>query len=93
VGETLQEQGEAVRQAMEELLGYFSKHTNRLSYCARLCAGQAIGSGMVEGACKNVIGKRLKQTAARWKLGNVQKMAVLCCCCYSDFWTPYWTAA
>jgi hypothetical protein len=93
VGKTLQEQGEPAREAMEELLGYFSKHTTRLNYCARLYAGQSIGSGMVEGACKNVIGKRLKQTAARWKLDNVQKMAVLCCCSYSDFWIPYWTAA
>jgi hypothetical protein len=92
VGRTLEEQGEPAREAMEELLGYFSKHTDRLSYCVRLYAGEAIGSGMVEGACKNVIGKRLKQTAARWKLDNVQKMAVLCCCCYSDFWIPYWTA-
>jgi hypothetical protein len=93
VGKSLEEKGEPAREAMEDLLGYFSKHTDRLSYCARLYAGEAIGSGMVEGACKNVIGKRLKQTAARWKLDNVQKMAVLCCCCYSDFWIPYWTAA
>jgi hypothetical protein len=93
VGRTLQERGEQAREAMEEVLGYFSKHTNRVNYCARLYAGEAIGSGMVEGACKNVIGKRLKQTAARWELGNVQKMAVLCSCCYSDFWAPYWTAA
>ena len=93
VGKTLEGQGEAAREAMEGLLGYFSKHTQRLNYCGRLYAGQAIGSGMVEGACKNVIGKRLKQTAAQWKLDNVQKMAVLCCCCYSDFWLPYWTAA
>jgi hypothetical protein len=48
---------------------------------------------MVEGACKNVIGKRLKQTGARSELGDVQKMAVLCCCTYSDFWAPYRTAA
>ena len=40
-----------------------------------------------------MIGKRLKQTAARWELGNVQKMAVLCCCCYSGFWATDWTAA
>jgi hypothetical protein len=93
VGQTLQEQGEAARGPLEELLGYFSKHTGRLDYCARLYAGRVIGSGLVEGACKNVIGKRLKQTAARWKLDNVQKMAVLCCCTYSDFWAPYWTAA
>jgi hypothetical protein len=93
VGKTLGEQGGPAREAMEEVLGYFSKHTTRLGYCARLYAGQAIGSGMVEGACKNVIGKRLKQTAARWNLENVQKMAALCCCCYSDFWIPYWSAA
>jgi hypothetical protein len=93
VGKTLQARGEPARKAMEDLLGYFSKHTERMGYCARLYAGQAIGSGMVEGACKNVIGKRLKQTAARWELPNVQKMAVLCCCCYSDFWVPYWSAA
>jgi hypothetical protein len=93
VGQTLCEHGEPARAAMEGVLGYFSKQTGRLNYCARLYAGQVIGSGLVEGACKNVIGKRLKQTAARWKLENVQKMAVLCCCTYSDFWTPYWTAA
>jgi hypothetical protein len=70
------------------VLGCFRKQAGRLNYCARLYAGQAIGSGLVEGACKNLIGKRLKQTAARWKLENVQEMAVLCCCAYSDFWTP-----
>lgn len=93
VGQTLAERGEAAREAMEGLTGYFSKHTERMSYCARPYGGQAIGSGMVEGACKNVIGKRLKQTAARWRLENVQKMAVLCCCAYSDTWITYWTAA
>jgi hypothetical protein len=70
VGKALQEKGEPAREAMEDLLGYFSKHTERLCYRGRLYAGQSIGSGMVEGACKNVIGKRLKQTAARWELGN-----------------------
>ena len=78
---------------MEELLGYFSKHTSRMNYCARLYAGRTIGSGMVEGAAKNLIGKRLKQTKARWRVENVQRMAVLCCSHYSDTWTPYWTAA
>jgi hypothetical protein len=93
VGATLTEQGEKTRAAMEELLGYFSKHTSRMNYCARLYGGRTIGSGMVEGAAKNLIGKRLKQTKARWLVENVQKMAVLCCSHYSDTWTAYWTAA
>jgi hypothetical protein len=93
VAQTLHDQGETAREPLEAMLDYFSKNTQRLGYCARLYAGQAIGSGMVEGAAKNMIGKRLKQTAARWKLDNVQKMAVLCCCTYSDTWALYWTAA
>jgi hypothetical protein len=76
-----------------EGLNSLDSDTGRPNYCARLYAGEVIGSGLVEGACKNLIGKRLKQTAARWKLENVQEMAVLCCCASSDFWTPYWTAA
>jgi hypothetical protein len=93
IGQTLLEQGEATREPLEEMLGYFSKHTSRMNYCARLYAGRTIGSGMVEGACKNLIGKRLKQTKARWVVENVQRMAVLCCAHYSDTWAEYWTAA
>jgi hypothetical protein len=93
VGQTLVEQGEPAREPLEELLGYCSKHTSRMNYCARLYAGRTIGSGMVEGAAKNLIGKRLKQNKAQWRVENVQRMAVLCCSHYSDTWTVYWTAA
>ena len=45
---------------------------------------------MVEGAAKNMIGKRLKQNNARWKEARVNRMAELCCTFYSDNWTEYW---
>jgi hypothetical protein len=93
IGKTLVELGEPAREPLEELWGYFSKHTSRMSYAARLYAGRTIGSGLVEGACKNLIGKRLKQTKARWVVANVERMAVLCCSHYSDTWAAYWTAA
>ena len=48
---------------------------------------------MVEGAAKNLIGKRLKQTGARWTVENANKMGELCCLNYSSQWTTYWTAA
>ena len=92
IGKTLTEREEA-RDTMEELTGYFVKHTNRMNYCARLYAGRTIGSGMVEGAAKNLIGKRLKQTKALWVVVNVERMAVLCSSHYSDTWALYWTAA
>jgi hypothetical protein len=80
------------RAALDELTSYFATHTERLNYCHRLYTGQSIGSGMVEGAAKNLIGRRLKQTGARWEVGNVNKMAQLCCLTYSDHWDLYWAS-
>lgn len=84
--------GLAGHAAWGALMGYFAAHTERLNYCHRLYTGQSIGSGMVEGAAKNLIGKRLKQTGARWDVGNVNDMAQLCCLTYSDHWDLYWAS-
>ena len=46
----------------------------RLNYAYRLHTGQSIGSGMIEGAAKDVIGKRLKKTGVRWFVKNVPKI-------------------
>jgi hypothetical protein len=48
---------------------------------------------MVEGACKQVIGRRLKQTGARWKVRRADRMASLCGLIYSDLWETYLQAA
>jgi hypothetical protein len=39
-----------------------------------------------------VIGRRLKQTGARWKVRRVNRMAGLCSIMYSDLWKTYWNA-
>ena len=80
LGETLATDVSPVgRLALDELTSYFAAHTERLNYCHRLYTGQSIGSGMVEDAAKDLIGKRLKQTGARWDVRNVNNMARLCC--------------
>ena len=78
--------------ALGELTGYFAVRTERLNYCHRLYTGRSIGSGMVEGAAKNLVGRRLKQTGARWRVEDVNRMAELCCLTYSDHWSLYWAA-
>lgn len=78
--------------ALGELTGYFAAHTERMNYAHRLNTGRSIGSGMVEGAAKNLIGKRLKQTGARWVVGNADAMAGLCSLSYSDHWDLYWAS-
>ena len=93
IGATLTKYPElAGHAALSELTGYFAGHSGRLNYCHRLHMGQSIGSGMIEGAAKNLIGRRLKQTGARWQVENVNKMAELCCLTYSAQWDLYWAS-
>jgi hypothetical protein len=48
---------------------------------------------MIEGACKNYIGRRLEQTGARWLVPNANRMATLAALVYADQWTDYWATA
>jgi len=81
------------RASLESLIAYFQPHRAHTCYAERLAAGQPIGSGLVEGGCKHIIGRRLKQTGARWRPRRVDRMAALCCILHSDQWETYWNAA
>jgi hypothetical protein len=70
--------------------GYFDRQRQHLGYAERLAAGQSIGSGLVEGACKQVIGRRMKQTGARWRVRRANRMATLCSTLHGDTWMTYW---
>ncbi len=78
------------RSALQSLQAYLQPHADHLNYSQRLAEGRSIGSGQVEGACKNLIGRRLKQTGARWRPRRVNRMTGLCTLLYSHQWTAYW---
>ncbi len=78
--------------ALDELTGDFAAQTGRMNDAHRLNTGRSIGSGMVEGAAKNLIGKRLKQRGARWVVGNADAMATLCSLSDSDHWDLDWAS-
>lgn len=80
----------ASRAALDRLGGYLGRQPEHLNYAQRLAEGRAIGSGQAEGACKHMIGRRLKQTGARWRIRRVNRMANLCCLIYSNHWDSYW---
>lgn len=63
-----------------------------LWYRERLARGLPLGSGLLEGACQTVVGKRLKHGGARWYVPRVENVAALCCLLYSDEWEPFWQA-
>lgn len=80
------------RESLNGLIGYLSENRDSLWYRRRLAEGLPIGSGLVEGTCKNVVGKRLKLNSARWRVRRAEHMAALRCLHYSRLWEPYWAA-
>jgi len=77
------------RLILDRLLNYFIAHMGRIDYAGRLASGDAIGSGVVEGAAKT-LGLRLKARGARWKLRNARAMANLVCCRHTRQWDLFW---
>jgi hypothetical protein len=84
---------EAGLDAVDGLIAYLAPHAEHTDYPRRLQEGRSIGSGMVEGSCKTVVGLRLKQTGARWRTRRVERMASLCCLAYGNQWDAYWKKA
>jgi len=92
VGEEYEKGDTPERTALEKRTGYFAKHLQRLKYRERLAAGQAIGSGSVEGWA-TTLGLRLKARGGRWCRGNGPGMSALIGVRNSSQWSAYWSAA
>ena len=67
------------RKTLQSLRDYLQPHERHLNDADRLATGRGIGSGQVEGAGKNLIGRRIKQTGARWRLRRVDRMTGPAC--------------
>jgi hypothetical protein len=72
---------------------YFAKHPARLGYADRLADGRSIGSGLVEGSVKQLVGRRLKLTGARWRVDHVGPLVELAAVVDTPDWPALWTAA
>jgi hypothetical protein len=56
----------AWRAAWQALQSYFENNLHRMAYPEYVAEGWQIGSGVVESACKTVVGQRLKGAGKRW---------------------------
>jgi hypothetical protein len=75
-----------------ETLNYFAGHQNRLGYAVRLCRGQSIGSGLVEGSIKQLVNLRMKRTGARWRVGQVGPFVEFIALADSPEWDEHWAS-
>ncbi len=80
----------AVREALEKLRAYVNENRDSLWYATRLAQGLPIGSGLIDGACKNTIGARLKINSARWRVRRAERIGSLRCLEYSRQWEAFW---
>jgi hypothetical protein len=83
----------AFESAYPKAANYLAGHRDRMNYAARLRQGRSIGSGMIEGTIKQMLGRRLKQTGARWKTEHVAPFVELVALDGGPEWESYWAAA
>jgi hypothetical protein len=85
--------GSPRRRALDDLLTYLRPNLDRMWYKDRLAAGLPIGSGMIEGGCKNTIAARLKLNNARWRIRRAERIGTLRCVDSSGQWDDFWKSA
>ncbi len=77
----------------DEQVGYFANQASRMAYGRYRERGLDIGSGMVEGACKHVIGAREKGPGMRWGVPGAQAVATVRVLLFNGQWNAYPLAA
>ena len=71
---------------------YFERHAERMRYPCFRGLGLFVGSGVVEAACKRVIGARLKRSGMFWTVRGANAIIALRCCRMSGNFEDYWEA-
>jgi len=78
------------RQAVEKVLAYFKRNRKRMRYHTFRKQGLFIGSGVVEAACKTVVGKRAKQSGMFWTVDGAQCVLDIRCSVLDGTFDDYW---
>ncbi len=80
----------AKREAMDTLIRYISSNEEQMRYDVFRAKGYDIGSGAVEGACKHVVGKRLKQSGMIWSRAGSSATLALRIAWLNKRWEQLW---
>ena len=78
------------REAIETLIRYVWTNEEQMRYDVFRSKGYDIGSGAVEGACKYVVSKRLKQSGMIWKRSGSSATLALRIMWLNDDWEQLW---
>jgi hypothetical protein len=76
---------------IEAEIKYLQLNRKRMNYFELRQKNLPIGSGVVEAACKNLIGARMKKSGMRWTLDGGQTVLTLRSLILSDRWENFWS--
>ena len=76
---------------IETEIKYLQRNRRRMNYFELQQNKLPIGSGVVEAACKNLIGARMKKSGMRWTIDGGQAVLTLRSLILSNRWEHFWT--
>jgi hypothetical protein len=75
---------------IESELKYLQHNRHRMDYYSLIAKHLPIGSGVIEAACKNLIGARLKRSGMRWTYEGGETILTLRSLVLSKRWDAFW---
>jgi hypothetical protein len=78
--------------AIDDLIGYLEPRRAITDYVEYLAKGFAIGSGMMESTCKQLVGARLKGSGRQWSEAGAVAMAALIAHRINGSWDTFWAS-
>jgi hypothetical protein len=77
------------RTRLRKICGYLEKNRARMQYDEYLAQGYPIASGVIEGACRNVVKDRMERTGMNWTIPGAEAMLELRCIHLMDQWDAF----
>ena len=86
------QRSEQNQEAIDRLVGYLEPRVAITDYVDYRAAGYAIGSGMMEATCKQLVGQRLKGTGMQWSESGALAMTALIAHRMNNTWDRFWSS-
>jgi hypothetical protein len=69
-----QELSSSMKASLRKIIGYFDRGKLYMKYDVYISRGYPIGSGVIEGACKNLVKDRMELSGMRWTISGAETM-------------------
>ena len=80
----------AKRRILNQVIGYLERNRKHMRYEICMAKGYPIGSGVIEGACRNLINDRLELTGMSWTIQGAESMMRLRAVHINKDWDAFW---